>query len=119
MKKLLFLLTFFSFLTIPALSQNEKAETGKATYYAKKFHGRKTSSGERLNNDSLTCAHRKHPFGTRLKVTNTKNGKSVIVRVNDRGPFSKGMIIDLTHAAAKAIDMMRSGVAKVEIEVVD
>ena len=78
-------------------------QTGKASFYAKKFSGRKTASGERLHHDSLTCAHRTYPFGTLLKVTNPANGKSVIVRVTDRGPYVRGRIIDLSVRAAKEI----------------
>jgi len=91
---------------------------GKATYYSKRATGARTSSGEKLHHDSLTCAHRTYPFGTKLKVTNLSNGKWVIVRVTDRGPFAKGRIIDLSHRAAREIGMIASGVAMVEIEVV-
>ncbi len=89
--------------------------TGDATYYANKFHGRLTSSGERYHKDSLTCAHRTLPFGTLLKVLNKKNGREVVVEVTDRGPFRKGAIVDLSLAAAKEIDMLRCGVVKVEV----
>ena len=91
---------------------------GKATFYSKRATGARTSSGERLHHDSLTCAHRTYPFGTRLKVTNLSNGKSVVVRVTDRGPYGKGKIIDLSHRAASEIGMIAQGVAFVEIEVV-
>ena len=114
MKKLL-ILALFSILTLSAAAE---AQTGKATFYSHKFHGRKTSNGERYHNDSLTCAHRQFPFGTKLKVTNKKNGKTVIVRVNDRGPFAKGRILDLSFAAAKQLDMVHSGVVDVVAEVV-
>lgn len=89
--------------------------SGQASYYGRKWNGRKTSSGEVFNTDSFTCAHRTLPFGTLLKVTNKKNGKTVVVRVTDRGPFVKGRIVDLSMAAAKQIDMIHSGVAPVEI----
>lgn len=92
-------------------------DKGTASYYGKKFNGRRTASGEKLDNSLYTAAHRSLPFGTLVRVTNTKNNKSVIVRINDRGITSK-RIIDLTYAAAKEIDMVRDGVVKVEIEVV-
>ncbi|HEC78589.1 MAG TPA: septal ring lytic transglycosylase RlpA family protein [candidate division WOR-3 bacterium] len=91
---------------------------GLASYYGDEFHGRKTASGETFNKWAYTCAHKKLPFGTRVKVTNLKNKKTVIVRVNDRGPFVKGRIIDLSYAAAKKIDLVKYGVVKVKIEVV-
>lgn len=89
---------------------------GKASFYSKKATGARTSSGERIHHDSLTCAHRTYPFGTILKVTNLSNGKSVNVRVIDRGPFGKGRIIDLSYGAAKALGMLSQGVAMVEVE---
>lgn len=108
--------TLFSSFFIHKVAAQQR---GKATFYSKRATGARTSDGSRLHHDSLTCAHRTHPFGTKLKVTNMKNGKSVIVKVNDRGPFSRGRIIDLSYRAAQELDMVRSGVAIVEIEVVD
>ena len=97
-------------------SQIISAQTeGGASYYANKFHGRRTSSGAIYHKDSLTCAHRTLPFGTRLRVRNIRNGKEVVVKVTDRGPFCKGRIVDLSLAAAKEIDMIRSGVVRVEV----
>ena len=93
-------------------------QTGMASYYAHEFHGRKTASGERYNMNDLTAAHRTLPFNTRVKVTNLSNKKTVIVRINDRGPFKKGRVIDLSLAAAKKIDLIGPGSAKVRIEVV-
>lgn len=90
---------------------------GKASYYGEKFHGRKTASGETFNKWAYTCAHKKLSFNTKVKVTNLKNQKTVVVRVNDRGPFVKGRIIDLSFAAAKKIGMVKDGVVKVKIEV--
>lgn len=90
----------------------EAAQTGTASYYK---HGRKTASGERFNPNGYTAAHRTLPFGTRVLVTNLKNGKSVIVKVNDRGPFGRGRIIDLSFAAAKVVDLTASGTAKVKL----
>ncbi|MES3018542.1 MAG: septal ring lytic transglycosylase RlpA family protein [Bacteroidota bacterium] len=89
--------------------------TGKATYYASKFHGRRTTSGEVFNNKKLTAAHLKLPFGTIVNVMNVDNGRTVEVRINDRGPHSKFYIIDLSQAAAKKIGMFGKGVANVEI----
>lgn len=89
--------------------------TGKATYYASKFHGRRTTSGEVFNNKKFTAAHLKLPFGTMVSVTNIDNGRSVEVRINDRGPHSKFYMIDLSQAAAKKIGMFGKGVANVEI----
>ena len=94
-------------------------QRGKASYYSKKATGARTSSGERLHHDSLTCAHRTYPFGTKLKVTNPKNGKMVFVRVTDRGPYGRGRIIDLSWRAAKELDMLTQGVARVIVEPMD
>lgn len=91
-------------------------EHGKASFYSKKSTGARTASGKRLHHDSLSCAHRSYPFGTLLKVTNLNNGKSVIVKVIDRGPFGRGRIIDLSWAAAKEIGMLAQGVATVKVE---
>jgi len=93
-------------------------QTGKASWYGGKHHGGPTASGERFNKNALTAAHRRHKFGTRVKVTNKKNGRSVVVRINDRGPFTKGRIIDLSEAAAKQLDMIDAGVVPVTVEVV-
>lgn len=94
-------------------------DAGMASYYGNEFHGRKTASGERFDQGKPTAAHRTLPFGTRLKVTNTQNGKSVLVRVNDRGPFAKGRIIDLSSSAFKSIASLNAGVVPVRIQVVD
>jgi rare lipoprotein A len=93
--------------------------TGLASYYGKKFHGRRTASGERYNMNALTAAHRSLKFGSRVKVTNLKTKRSVVVRVNDRGPFVRGRIIDLSWAAAKRIGMIGDGVVRVEVRTVD
>ena len=100
-------------------SFSQTPQKGKASYYSKKATGARTSSGERLHHDSLTCAHRTHPFGTMLKVTNPQNGKSVVVKVTDRGPFGRGRIIDLSWRAAKELGMLAQGVAMVLVEVAD
>ena len=91
-------------------------QQGKASFYAKNFHGRKTASGERMHPDSMTCAHRTYPFGTKLRVYNPANGRSVIVRVTDRGPYVRGRIIDLSWRAAKELDIISSGVAMVFVQ---
>ncbi|MES2765984.1 MAG: septal ring lytic transglycosylase RlpA family protein [Bacteroidota bacterium] len=90
---------------------------GMASYYADKFDGRTTANGEIFDQNELTAAHRTFPFGTVLKVTNIKNNRSVVVRVNDRGPFAEGRILDLSRRAAEELDIIRAGVAEVEIEV--
>jgi peptidoglycan lytic transglycosylase len=90
-------------------------ECGSASWYA--LHS-VTASGERMNPENLTAAHRKLPFGSRIHVTNTRNGRTVVVRINDRGPFIKGRIIDLSKAAARQIGMVRTGHSKVCLRVV-
>jgi rare lipoprotein A len=94
-------------------------ESGIASYYGNEFHGRKTANGERFDQGKLTAAHRTMPFGTRVKVTNTQNGRSVVVRVNDRGPFVKGRVIDLSSTAFRSIASLNAGVVAVRIQVVD
>lgn len=89
-----------------------------ATYYGNKFHGRKTASGEVYNQYALTCAHKSLPFDTKLIVTNPTNGKTVEVRVNDRGPFTRGRDLDLSYQAAKEIELILPGVAPVEVVIV-
>lgn len=103
---------------VVAQSTNGFTQQGKASYYATKFHGRKTANGEIYRNDALTAAHPKLPFHTMVRVTNVSNGKSVVVRVNDRGPHTKARIVDVSHAAAKEIDMIRAGIATVRLEVI-
>ncbi len=89
-----------------------------ASYYADKFHGRKTSNGEVFNMWAMTAAHKTLPFNTVLRVTNLSNGKSVVVRINDRGPFVKGREIDLSKGAAAKIGMIKSGTAKVSLMII-
>lgn len=91
-------------------------EQGLASYYGKEFHGRKTANGERFDMNGLTAAHRTLPFGTMVRVTNLSNDKSVTVRINDRGPFVEGRIIDLAMGAARQIDL--DGVARVRLEII-
>ncbi|MDD6921959.1 MAG: septal ring lytic transglycosylase RlpA family protein [Bacteroidales bacterium] len=111
-QKIIFILaTILSLSTTTALAQSK----GKASYYGNKFHGRRTSDGSRYHKDSLTCAHRTLPFGTLLKVRNQKNGREVVVKVTDRGPFGPGRIVDLSMAAAREIGMVQQGVVPVEV----
>ncbi|MBD2111415.1 MULTISPECIES: septal ring lytic transglycosylase RlpA family protein [Cyanophyceae] len=91
--------------------------TGMASWYGPGFHGRRSASGEVFNQNDLTAAHRTLPFGTRVRVTNVSTGQSVVVRINDRGPFSHGRVIDLSAAAANNIGLRASGVARVQLEV--
>lgn len=91
--------------------------TGQASWYGPGFHGRHTASGEVFNQNALTAAHRTLPFGTRVRVTNVHNGRHVVVRINDRGPFSRGRVIDLSAEAARAIGLDRAGVGPVQVEV--
>lgn len=95
------------------------SESGMASYYGNEFHGRKTANGERFDQGKLTAAHRTMPFGTRVRVTNTQNGKSVVVRINDRGPFAKGRVIDLSSSAFKSIAYLGAGVVPVRVQVID
>ncbi|UJS24888.1 septal ring lytic transglycosylase RlpA family protein [Thiothrix winogradskyi] len=95
-------------------------QVGTASFYSDKFHGRKTASGERFDQNDLTCAHGSLPFGCRIRVTNLRNNKTVEVKVNDRGGFHKhGRVIDLSKAAAKEIGMVSTGTAKVKVEVLE
>ena len=111
----LFLLASCSRKTSPAGSGKLTHQTGKASYYGNEFDGRKTASGEIFRQNKLTAAHRSLPFGTMVTVKNLANGRTVTVRINDRGPFAKGRIIDLSKSAAQSIDMVKQGVVSVEI----
>jgi rare lipoprotein A len=90
-----------------------EAKANNASWYGPGFQGRKTASGERFNTHQFTAAHKSLPFGTRVKVVNVTTGRAVVVRINDRGPFVRGRVIDLSHAAAKAIGM--TGLARVAL----
>src|SRR5438067_10572330 len=94
-----------------------RAQDGVGSYYGESFAGRPTASGERFDPRAFTAAHRDLPFGTRLRVTNLENGRSVTVRVNDRGPYAAGRIVDLSWQAARELDMVDSGVARVRLEI--
>ena len=97
----------------------ESALEGTASWYGTDFHGRRAADGSRYNMYELTAAHRTLPFGTRLRVTNLDNGRTVKVTITDRGPFVEGRIIDLSFAAAQAIGMLGGGVASVRLEVLE
>lgn len=112
------ILALFSALTFTTVHAKGEPQSGNASYYSYEFNKRKTASGELFNPEALTCAHRTLKFGTILKVTNLRNGEDVLVRVNDRGPFIQGRIIDLSLGAAKKIKMLKTGTAKVSIEIV-
>lgn len=92
---------------------------GIASYYAHKFHGRTTASGEVYDENRMTAAHRELPFGTRVRVTNLSNDKHVVLKINDRGPFVDGRIIDVSYAAAKRLDFIEAGIVRVRVEQVD
>lgn len=92
-------------------------QKGKATWYGGKFHGHKTASGEIFDKNSMTAAHRTLPFGTIVKVTNLKNGRKVTLRINNRGPYGKGRIIDVSEAAARRLKMIDAGVVPATVEV--
>jgi rare lipoprotein A len=96
----------------PGYTQN-----GKASYYHDSLHGRKTASGEVYNKRAMTAAHKRLPLGSKVRVTNVSSGKSIVVKINDRGPFVKGRIIDLSRTAARKLGMIRKGVVKVQVEV--
>ena len=91
-------------------------QTGTASYYGARHHGKRTASGEPFDQHGLTAAHRQLPFGTRVLVTNLSNNKSVVVRINDRGPHTRGRLIDLSRQAAEQLGMLRSGTAKVRVQ---
>lgn len=92
---------------------------GSASYYAAKFHGRRTASGERFDNSALTAAHRTLPFGSKVRVTNPANGKTVVVRINDRGPFHAARAIDVSKAAAQQLGLIARGHGPVELALLD
>jgi rare lipoprotein A len=93
------------------------SETGMISYYADKFHGRRTASGQVFDKNAMTAAHRSLPFGTRVEVTNLDNGKSIVVTVNDRGPYAHGRILDVSPAAARALGMIGKGTVKATVKV--
>lgn len=104
-------------LALPFGAAQAGAQEGVVSWYGERFHGRPTASGELFDASAMTMAHPTLPFGTKVRVTNLRNGRSVEVRVNDRGPFVATRIADLSHAAAVTLGMMRRGLARVRIEI--
>jgi len=104
------------FLSTACSKQPKNVQLGKASWYGKKHHGKKTASGEAYNMYAFTAAHKTFPFNSKVKVTNLRNKRSVIVRINDRGPFVRGRIIDLSYGAAKKLKFLNQGVVKVRVE---
>lgn len=96
-----------------------ETQSGRVSWYGSKFHGKKTASGKKYDKEELTCAHKTLPFGTKVKVVNVRNGKSVIVEVNDRGPYAKGREFDLSEAAFKEIGSTNSGILNIEYQVLN
>ena len=105
-------------VTAPSAPQETVTGQGSASYYAAKFHGRRTASGEPFNNNAMTAAHRTLPFGTLVRVTNPSTGASVVVRINDRGPFTRGRMIDVSRAAAEQLGLVQRGHATVELALI-
>ena len=114
LKALILTMLFVGFSSVQCDAQTFE---GKASFYGKGFHGRRAADGSVYNMHEMTCAHKTLPFGTKLKVTNKLNGKTVIVKVTDRGPYVRGRIVDLSVAAAQQLDMVRCGVIPVRVEV--
>lgn len=126
-RKFLTLALIFTAMCVSNAQQDSKQETtknnhelvGKASYYGSEYKStRHTANGERFNKDAYTAAHKTLPFGTIVKVKNMNNDKTVTVRINDRGPFIKGRVIDVTTIAAKELGMIQSGVVPVEVEII-
>ncbi|MGI6559469.1 MAG: septal ring lytic transglycosylase RlpA family protein [Limnochordia bacterium] len=103
----------------PALAVGERSYIGVASWYGGRFHGRRTASGEVFDQNGLSAAHRSWPFGLRVRVTNLQNGESVVVKINDRGPYVQGRAIDLSRAAARAIGLVERGIGLVKMEWLD
>jgi len=119
MRNFFLLLTISSLLSTSLWAQTGYVQEGKASFYADKFEGRTTASGERYSHSRSTCAHLTLPFGTLVRVTNLENSQTVVVRVNDRGPFVANRIIDLSRSAAEKLGFVDKGLANVRIEVID
>jgi rare lipoprotein A len=110
-----------SLVSKPEVSEKKgkHSQSGVASYYSKGLHGSRTASGERHNSNEMVAAHKSLPFGTKVKVTNLSNGKEVIVKINDRGPFAKGRVIDLSYGAFSKIESPGKGLTKVKLEVLN
>ena len=115
-------------LALPAVAQDQTGQddddevligSGVASYYGQELAGNRTASGERFDPSGMTAAHRTLPFGSMVRVTNLANGQSVVVRINDRGPFGRNRVIDVSHAAAREIGLHRSGTARVSMSLLD
>lgn len=102
-----------------ASAARQASTDGIASYYGKDHHGKKTANGETFDMYKLTAAHRSLPFGSRVRVTNLANNRSVVVRINDRGPYIKGRVIDLSQAAAERLEMIEVGIVPVRVEVLE
>lgn len=103
----------------PIFAQTQDIQTGEASWYGSKYHGKKTSSGEPYNKNHMTAAHKTLPFGTKVKVTNLDNNESVIVRINDRGPFVGDRIIDVSEVAARKLKFRSKGIGTVKVEILE
>ena len=103
---------------IESIKNHPKTQVGIASYYGKKFHKKRTANGEIFNMYKVSAAHKSYPLGTKVRVTNLENGKSIKLIINDRGPFVRGRIIDLSYRAARKLDFVNQGTAKVRIDVI-
>ena len=103
---------------IESIKNHPKTQIGIASYYGKKFHKKRSANGEIFNMYKVSAAHKSYPLGTKVRVTNLKNGKSIKLIINDRGPFVKGRIIDLSYKAARKLDFVNQGTTKVRIDVI-
>ena len=103
---------------IESIKNHPKTQIGIASYYGKKFHKKRTANGEIFNMYRVSAAHKSYPLGTKVRVTNLENGKSIKLVINDRGPFVKGRIIDLSYKAARKLDFVNQGTTKVRIDVI-
>ena len=103
---------------IEAIKNHPKTQIGIASYYGKKFHKKLTANGETFNMNKVSAAHKTYPLGTKVKVTNLENGKSIKLFINDRGPFAKGRILDLSYKAARKLDLVNQATTKARIDVI-
>jgi rare lipoprotein A len=116
--KSVYVTVFLALVKLTNPSSDDKANSGTASFYAKKFEGKRTSSGQRYRATERTAAHRTYPFGTLLEITNQDNGLKTVVRINDRGPHAKTRLIDLSYSAAKDLGLINSGTADVVLKVI-